>query len=167
MFWILDCQHRRCYKSWPLWQSRWSQPIMTLTTLMHHKNRTSRHGPLQCTRLWLWLHNALTVKCLRQWSHTSPLRCTWAEPQKSATKWKSVFKIVNILDMRSFVSSISKGSFQKRFSGFCPLRGYRRPPYPLNGKSVWKKKDFFLNGKGGYPPPLNGQNPLKRFWQFP
>ena len=27
------------------------------------------------------------------------------------------------------------------------------PPYPLNGKSVWKKKVFFLNGIGGYPPP--------------
>ena len=25
-----------------------------------------------------------------------------------------------------------------------------------------KKKVFFLSGKGGYPPPLNGQNPLKR-----
>ena len=28
--------------------------------------------------------------------------------------------------------------------------------------SVKKKKDFFLSGQGGYPP-LNGQNPLKRF----
>ena len=38
---------------------------------------------------------------------------------------------------------------------------------PLNGKSVWKKEGFFLNGIGGYPPPLNGQNPLKRFWKVP
>ena len=59
---------------------------------MHHKNRTSRQEPLQCTRLWLWLHNALTVKCLRQWSHTSPLRCTWVEPQTSATKWTCSFQ---------------------------------------------------------------------------
>ena len=36
---------------------------------------------------------------------------------------------------------VYKGSFQKRFSGFCPLRGY--PPYPLNGKSVLKKEGFF------------------------
>ena len=35
-----------------------------------------------------------------------------------------------------------KGRFQKR----------------LNGKSVWKKKVFFLSGKGGYPPPLNGKS---------
>ena len=25
-----------------------------------------------------------------------------------------------------------------------------------------KKKVFFLSGKGGYPPPLNGRIPLKR-----
>ena len=59
---------------------------------MHHKNRTSRHGPLQCTRLWLWRNNALTVKCLRQWSHPSPLICTWAEPQTSATNWTCSFQ---------------------------------------------------------------------------
>ena len=46
---------------------------------------------------------------------------------------------------------VTKGTFQKRFSKFCPLRGYP-PPFPLNGKSVWKKKDFFLNGIGGAPP---------------
>ena len=37
-------------------------------------------------------NSALTVKCLRQWSHPSPLRCTWAEPQTSATKWKCSFQ---------------------------------------------------------------------------
>ena len=42
----------------------------------------------------------------------------------------------------------SKGTFQKRFSGFCPLRGYP-PPYPLNGKSFCQKT---LSGKGGVPP---------------
>ena len=26
---------------------------------------------------------------------------------------------------------------------------------------------IFLSGQGGYPPPLNGQNPLKRFWKLP
>ena len=46
-----------------------------------------------------------------------------------------------------------KGGCQKRFSGFCPLRGYP-PPYPLNGKSFCQKT---LNGIGGYPPPLNGK----------
>ena len=33
-----------------------------------------------------------------------------------------------------FVGPLSKGACQKRFSGFCPLRG-SPPPYPLNGKS--------------------------------
>ena len=33
------------------------------------------------------------------------------------------------------LASLDKGTFQKRFSGFCPLRGYPAP-YPLNGKSV-------------------------------
>ena len=50
-----------------------------------------------------------------------------------------------------------KGSFQKRFNGFCPLRGYP-PPYPLNGKSFCQKT---LSGKGGYRPPLNGKLPKK------
>ena len=49
----------------------------------------------------------------------------------------------------------SKGTFQKRFSGFCPLRG-SPPPYPLNGQSFSQKT---LNGKGGYPPPLT-ESPL-------
>ena len=31
---------------------------------------------------------------------------------------------------------------------------------PLNGKSLCPKT---LNRKGGYPPPLNGKLPLKRF----
>ena len=38
-----------------------------------------------------------------------------------------------------------QGRFQKRFSGFCPLREYPPlpPPYPINGKSVRKKEGFF------------------------
>ena len=42
-----------------------------------------------------------------------------------------------------------KGGFQKRFSGFCPLRGYPNPP--LTENQCEKKKDFFLSGIGGYP----------------
>ena len=41
-----------------------------------------------------------------------------------------------------------KGTFQKRFSGIRPLRGYP-PPSPLNGKSFCQKT---LSGKGGHPP---------------
>ena len=64
-------------------------------------------------------------------------------------------------------STLCKGNCQKRFSGFCPSRGYP-PPYPLNGKSVWKKKVFFLNGIGGYPPkPLNGKSVWKKEGFFP
>ena len=56
-------------------------------------------------------------------------------------------------------TSGGKGRFHLRFSGIRPLRG--SPPPPLNGKSVWKKKVFFLSGKGGYPhPPLNGKSTM-------
>ena len=53
----------------------------------------------------------------------------------------------------SFISSIrsSKGTFQKRFSGIRPLRGY--PPPLLTENQSGKKKVFFLRGKGGSPPP--------------
>ena len=54
-----------------------------------------------------------------------------------------------------------KGTFQKRFSGIRPLRG-SPPPTPLTENESEKKKVFFLSGKGGYPPPLNGRIPLKR-----
>ena len=55
----------------------------------------------------------------------------------------------------------SKGTCQKRFSGFCPLRGYP-PPTPLTENQWEKKKVFFLNGIGGYPPPpLNGKSQKK------
>ena len=57
---------------------------------------------------------------------------------------------------------VTKGRSHLRFSGFCPLRG-PPPPTPLTENQCEKKKVFFLNGIGGYPPPLNGQNPLKRF----
>ena len=38
------------------------------------------------------------------------------------------------------------------------IGGYPHPP--LNGKSYSPKT---LSGKGGYPPPLNGKNPLGSF----
>ena len=41
------------------------------------------------------------------------------------------------------------------------------PSPPSTENQCEKKKVFFLNGIGGYPPPLNGQNPLKRFWKLP
>ena len=75
--------------------------------------------------------------------------------------------------------SFPNGTCQKRFSGFCPLRGYPLPPPtpvkltenyfakkplaelggtpspPLTENQCEKKKDFFLSGKGGTPsPPL-------------
>ena len=39
---------------------------------------------------------------------------------------------------------VNQGTCQKRFSGFCPLRGY-----PLNGQSFCQKT---LSGQGGYNP---------------
>ena len=44
-----------------------------------------------------------------------------------------------------------KGTFQKRFSGFCPLRGY-----PLTDNHFAKKP---LAEMEGTPPPLNGKSP--------
>merc|ERR1711963_976225 len=44
-----------------------------------------------------------------------------------------------------------KGSFQKRFSGFCPLRGGGYPPCPLRKKTFFFHTDFPLRG-GGVPP---------------
>ena len=41
----------------------------------------------------------------------------------------------------------TKGSFQKRFSGFCPLRGGGYPPFPL---SFFEHNDCPLRG-GGTP----------------
>ena len=60
-------------------------------------------------------------------------------------KWTNVFHWV-------WFRADVKGTLQKLLSGFFPLRGYP-PPHPPNGKSVWKKKVFFLNGIGGFPPP--------------
>ena len=76
-----------------------------------------------------------------------PRTCTW-------TLFKSVLSFFRalawyIIDM-SKICRYYKGSCQKRFSGFFPLRGYPPPPYPLNGKSFCQKT---LSGKGGYPPP--------------
>ena len=45
----------------------------------------------------------------------------------------------------------AKGTFQKRFSGFCPLRGYP-PPLPPQRKNILPKKT--LAERGGTPPPL-------------
>ena len=65
----------------------------------------------------------------------------------------------------------TKGSFQKRFSGFFPLRGYPPPPpTPLTENNFVKKP---LAERGVPPPPKQkiakkfpqkmGKNPLKRF----
>ena len=55
---------------------------------------------------------------------------------------------------------IVKGTCQKRFSGFCPLRGgWGYPPFPLR---VFGQDDFPLRGGGGYPPIPLRKIPLKR-----
>ena len=45
-------------------------------------------------------------------------------------------------------NNCGKGTCQKRFSGFCPLRGEGYPPFPLR---VFGQDDFPLRG-GGLPP---------------
>ena len=57
---------------------------------------------------------------------------------------------------KSVVLGTGKGGCQKRFSGIRPLRG--SPPPALTENQSEKKKVFFLSGKGGFPPPLNGKS---------
>ena len=49
---------------------------------------------------------------------------------------------------------------KRRFFSLAELGGTPSPPLTENQSE--KKKVFFLSGKGGYPPPLNGRIPLKR-----
>ena len=49
---------------------------------------------------------------------------------------------------------------KRRFFSLAELGGTPTPPLTENHRG--KKKVFFLSGKGGYPPPLNGRIPLKR-----
>ena len=60
----------------------------------------------------------------------------------------------HVQDISDF--SDHKGGCHFRFSGIRPLRGY--PPPLLTENQSEKKKVFFLSGKGGYPPPLNGKS---------
>ena len=60
-----------------------------------------------------------------------------------------------------FCSGLTKGSFQKLFSGFCPLMGYPTPP--LNRKSFCQKT---LGRKGGYIPPPLTESPLSFSGKF-
>ena len=53
-------------------------------------------------------------------------------------------------------SQLPKGTCQKRFSGFCPLRGY--PPPLLTENQSEKRRFFSLAERGGTPPPLNGKS---------
>jgi len=48
---------------------------------------------------------------------------------------------------------------KRRFFSLAELGGTLPP---LTENQCEKKKVFFLSGKGGYPPPLNGRIPLKR-----
>ena len=53
-------------------------------------------------------------------------------------------------------NELPKGTFQNRFNGFFPLRGYPPPSTPLTENHFAKKT---IAEKGGYPPPLNGKLP--------
>ena len=53
----------------------------------------------------------------------------------------------------------SKGSFQKRNCGFCPLRGGGYPPCPL---SFFEHNDCPLRGGRGYPPILLRKKSAKK-----
>ena len=64
---------------------------------------------------------------------------------------KATGVINNVWVIVNLKSSCYKGSFQKRFSGFCPLRGY--PPPSLTENQCEKRRFFSLAEKGGTPPP--------------
>ena len=56
------------------------------------------------------------------------------------------YALYDMMNVAFLNSKLPKGSCQKRFSGFCPLRGGGYPPFPLR---VFWQDDFPLRG-GGY-----------------
>ena len=54
-----------------------------------------------------------------------------------------------------------KGTFQKRFSGFCPLRG-GVPPLSANEKILLFFTLIFVSGGGEYPPILLRKKSAKK-----
>ena len=65
---------------------------------------------------------------------------------------------------RPKVSSDRDRPKRAKISVFWPKIAVFFADFFLNGQSLCSKK---LSGKGGSPPPLNGQNPLKRFCRVP
>ena len=57
---------------------------------------------------------------------------------------------LNIIGQVIFYKLGAWGRFQKRFSGFCPLRGYPPSPTPLTENHFAKKP---LADRGGTSPP--------------
>ena len=79
---------------------------------------------------------------------------------RNPTPAKLAAQLYRHLMGKCFISSLMnyhlyiKGTCQKHFSGFCPLRGYP-PPTPLT-ENHFAKIPFAE--RGGTPPPLNGQS---------
>ena len=101
---------------------------------------------------------------------TNPTHLPWA-----LALWVTELKL-DVKDQCPTLSDLSPlcstqpllGNLSKTFKRILSVKGVPPPPTPLTENQCEKKKDFFLSGIGGYPlPPLNGQNPLKRFWQVP
>ena len=68
----------------------------------------------------------------------------------------------HLLNSCPWTWAVCKGTFQKRFSKFCFLKG--SPPPPLTDNHCAQKS---LAERGGSPPPFNRQNLLSSFWQAP
>ena len=64
---------------------------------------------------------------------------------------------------RDWFQNLTKGALQKLLSRFFVLTESGGTPSPLTDNHCAQKS---LAERGG-TPPLNGQNPLKRFWKLP
>ena len=86
------------------------------------------------------------------WTYVPRIQLSSSSSKKVKKVKRSVFSKDQVAKLGKELSKAGKGGFHLRFSGFCPLRGYP-PPTPLTENQCEKKKVFFLNGIGGYPPP--------------
>ena len=89
-------------------------------------------------------YNILELQLVRSESQEEKTgRTHWETVMVMATATAMLIVIIAAEPSPIMGAAARKGRFQKRFSGFCPLRGYP-PPYPLNGNFFCQKN---LSGK--------------------
>ena len=88
------------------------------------------------------------------------LLCSFFPSQLRPIK-SELIEIQFVLNCWQIIIMTTKGSFQKRFSGFCPLRGGLPP---LSAKLFWAQW-LSVKGRVGYPPiPLRKKSAKKRLF---